>query len=149
MINYLKGDATKPQVVDGDRLIVHICNNRGGWGRGFVVAISNRWKEPEQEYRKNISEMRLGDIQIVQVEERLYVVNMIAQNGFRNMSNPVPLSYKALEKCMEKLKDELRNYNNPSLHMPRIGCGLAGGKWFEVVKLINITENIYVYDLDD
>jgi hypothetical protein len=37
-ITYIKGDATSPQA-KGLKLIVYICNDRGGWGK-FVVAIS-------------------------------------------------------------------------------------------------------------
>lgn len=34
-ITYLKGDATAPQA-KGVKLIVHVCNDLGGWGKGFV-----------------------------------------------------------------------------------------------------------------
>ena len=38
-INYLKGDATQPHS-QGTKIIVHVCNDLGGWGKGFVLAIS-------------------------------------------------------------------------------------------------------------
>ncbi|MBM7418211.1 MULTISPECIES: hypothetical protein [Chryseobacterium] len=47
-ITHLKGDATNPQT-EGNKIITHICNDIGGWGKGFVLAISNRWKNPENE----------------------------------------------------------------------------------------------------
>jgi hypothetical protein len=50
MITFLTGDATFPEG-DGPKLIAHIVNDRGGWGHGFVVAISKRWKAPEKQYR--------------------------------------------------------------------------------------------------
>ncbi len=50
-IKYIKGDATSPQA-KGTKIIAHICNDLGGWGKGFVLAISKRWKEPESSYRK-------------------------------------------------------------------------------------------------
>ncbi len=50
-ITYIKGDATCPQG-KGAKLIAHIGNDLGGWGKGFVVAISRRWPEPEKAYRK-------------------------------------------------------------------------------------------------
>ena len=50
-ITYIKGDATCPQA-KGTKLIVHICNDLGGWGKGFVVAISKRWPKPEEAYRE-------------------------------------------------------------------------------------------------
>ena len=42
-IEYLKGDATSP-VKEGNKIILHICNDIGGWGKGFVMAISKKWK---------------------------------------------------------------------------------------------------------
>jgi O-acetyl-ADP-ribose deacetylase (regulator of RNase III) len=50
-ISYIKGDATNP-AGQGNKIIVHICNDIGGWGKGFVMAISKRWKEPERKYRE-------------------------------------------------------------------------------------------------
>ena len=50
-IIYLKGDATVPQA-KGIKIIAHICNNLGGWGKGFVLAISKRCESPEKEYRR-------------------------------------------------------------------------------------------------
>jgi hypothetical protein len=44
-INYLKGDATFPEA-KGTKIICHICNDLGAWGKGFVLAISKRWSEP-------------------------------------------------------------------------------------------------------
>lgn len=50
-IIYITGDATSP-AAKGNRIIVHICNDIGGWGKGFVMAISKRWPEPEKMYRE-------------------------------------------------------------------------------------------------
>lgn len=43
--NYLTGDATAPGGT-GTRIIAHVCNDIGHWGKGFVLAISKRWPEP-------------------------------------------------------------------------------------------------------
>ena len=48
-INYTKGDATSP-AERGNKIIAHVCNDLGGWGKGFVLAVSARWSEPEQHY---------------------------------------------------------------------------------------------------
>ena len=45
-ITYIRGDATAPSA-KGIKLIAHVCNDIGGWGKGFVVAVSRRWPEPE------------------------------------------------------------------------------------------------------
>ena len=55
----------QPQVsADGNKVIAHICNDGGGWGKGFVLAVSARWPEPEREYRKAVpGGLTLGSIQ--------------------------------------------------------------------------------------
>ncbi|WP_218034641.1 hypothetical protein [Acrocarpospora corrugata] len=50
-IHYLHGDATCPQA-EGPKVIAHICHDQGGWGKGFVLAVSRRWPEPEAAYRR-------------------------------------------------------------------------------------------------
>ena len=42
-ILYIKGDATAP-IGSGVKVITHICNDIGGWGKGFVLALSKKWK---------------------------------------------------------------------------------------------------------
>jgi O-acetyl-ADP-ribose deacetylase (regulator of RNase III) len=153
-ITYLKGDATSPQA-KGTKVIVHICNNLGGWGKGFVLAISKRWKAPEEAYRKwhrnrAKNDFELGNIQTVQVSEYVYVINMIGQQGMKTGSNGVPIRYNAVEQCLEKVVEKAMELN-ASVHMPRIGCGLAGGTWNKIEPIIEktlLTNDIdtYVYD---
>jgi O-acetyl-ADP-ribose deacetylase (regulator of RNase III) len=153
-ITYLKGDATSPQA-KGTKIIVHICNNLGGWGKGFVLAISKRWKVPEESYRKwhrnrAKNDFELGNIQTVQVSEYIYVINMIGQQGMKTGSNGVPIRYNAVEQCLEKVVHKAMELN-ASVHMPRIGCGLAGGTWNKIEPIIEKTLlkndiDTYVYD---
>ncbi|WP_442266375.1 macro domain-containing protein [Tenacibaculum sp. ZS6-P6] len=148
-IKYIKGDATSPQA-KGVKIIAHICNDLGGWGKGFVLAISKRWKEPETSYRKwhrerSENDFKLGNIQIIQVDEFVYVCNMIGQRGMKTGSNGVPIRYEAVNKCLAKLSDVAKELN-ASVHMPRIGCGLAGGKWEKIEPII--TENLIKNEID-
>jgi len=148
LLNFVKGDATRPQG-DGPKLIVHVCNNIGAWGAGFVMAISRRWPEPEAAYRgwygvrDTHPETRfgLGSIQHVKVEDDLYVVNMVAQHSIRGRdtsSHGPPLRYPALRQCLQKVV-QLAQTQQASVHMPRIGCGLAGGMWEHVQDIIEET----------
>lgn len=153
-ILYLKGDATSPQS-SGIKIIAHICNDLGGWGKGFVLSISKRWKEPEQTYRKwhrerNINDFGLGKMQLIQVENYIYIANMVAQKGMKTGSNGVPIRYEAVATCLENLAQQAKELG-ASVHMPRIGCGLAGGKW-ELIepiikeKLLENNIDTYIYD---
>lgn len=137
-IHYIKGDATQPNG-EGNKIVVHICNDIGGWGKGFVMAISKRWKQPEAAYRewyKSNDNFELGVVQFVKVEDDIWVANMIGQHKInRDESGNAPIRYEAVENCLTKV-GEFALAHNASVHMPRIGCGLAGGTWDRIEPLI-------------
>jgi O-acetyl-ADP-ribose deacetylase (regulator of RNase III) len=164
-ITYLKGDATSPQA-KGTKLIIHICNDQGGWGRGFVVAISKRWARPEEKYRAwyhareplnepepgqivmTSGRFALGETQVVMVQPGIAVVNMIAQAGTHHGSHGPPIRYEALDECLLRVSCYAESFK-ASVHAPRIGCGLAGGKWDSVEPLIKknlASVPVYIYD---
>jgi len=149
-INYLIGDATKPIKTGKKRIIAHICNDKGGWGAGFVLALSRKWTRPEQMYRSiPISELKLGTVQFVVVEDDIIVANMIAQHGYRNDNNgKPPIRYGALADALREV-NKMALELNATIHMPRIGSGLAGGEWTIIELLIeeNVQAPVYVYDL--
>ncbi|MEU8947629.1 macro domain-containing protein [Streptomyces sp. NPDC048489] len=138
-ITYVRGDATVPSV-DGVRLIAHVCNDIGGWGRGFVLALSRRRPEPEKAYRawyrdRAHNDFGLGAAQFVQVEPSLWVANLIGQRGVRSGGRGVPVRYEAIDTALGRLADRAAGLD-ASVHMPRIGCGLAGGTWARVEPLV-------------
>jgi O-acetyl-ADP-ribose deacetylase (regulator of RNase III) len=138
-IRYLRGDATCPQA-KGVKLICHVCNDIGGWGKGFVLALSRRWDQPEAEYRAWHAQGRaggfaLGAVQFVQVEPYIWVANMLGQRGTKRGSSGPPIRYDALASCLALVGAKAIELA-ASVHMPRIGCGLAGGDWAEVEPLI-------------
>ena len=164
MIEYRIGDATKPCIDGGLRVITHIVNDEGRWGSGFVVSLSKRWSEPEEYYRKQArikQTFSLGNIQWVFVDLNLAVCNMIAQRGIKRKKSDVPLRYDALETCLDKMAQGARaaaglcdkgtlEQKPLSIHMPRIGCDRGGGTWDRVEAIIEETcwdLDVYVYDL--
>lgn len=138
-IRYVIGDATRPEV-QGNRFICHVCNDIGAWGKGFVLALSKRWKEPEARFRewharKTDPPFELGQVQFVEVEPTLWVVNMIGQRGIRGGRNVTPIRYEAVADCLTKVARRAQELD-ASVHMPRIGCGLAGGEWPRIEAII-------------
>lgn len=138
-IYYTKGDATAPQA-QGNKIIVHVCNDVGVWGKGFVLAISKRWSQPEQQYRewfKSQENFRLGEVQFVQVEPALWVANIIGQHKIHKDENGLaPIRYHAILSGLQKVAVHAQSLK-ASVHMPRIGCGLAGGNWDQIEPLID------------
>ncbi|WP_026703677.1 macro domain-containing protein [Flavobacterium soli] len=140
-IEYKKGDATNP-LGEENKIFVHICNDIGAWGKGFVMAISKRWKLPEAKYRewfKAKENFNLGEVQFVQVEQDLWIANLIGQHKINKDENGnAPIRYDAIENGLSKVAHFAKEIN-ASVHMPRIGCGLAGGKWEMIEPLIEKT----------
>jgi O-acetyl-ADP-ribose deacetylase (regulator of RNase III) len=153
-IRFLKGDATSPQG-RGNKIIAHVCNHLGKWGKGFVMALSSRWPQPERSYRewhrdRADNDFGLGAVQFVQVEKYIWVANMVGQHGVRGGRIP-PIRYEAVAACLRQVCQKARELD-ASVHMPRIGCGLAGGTWERIEPLIvaALCENdveVTVYDL--
>lgn len=147
-IQYVKGDATEPQG-EGNKIIVHVCNDIGAWGAGFVLAISKKWYAPEMAYRRN-KNRKIGSVDFIRVENDIIVANMIAQNGVgRDDKGNPPINYAALRIALNKANQHAWETGS-TIHMPRIGCGLAGGDWNVVEKIIKnvMTVPVTVYDFN-
>lgn len=139
-ITYIRGDATDP-VGGGVKIVAHVCNDVGAWGRGFVLAVSRRWPEPEADYRRWYEgrvggDFRLGSVRIVPVGMDILVANMICQRGLRAAGGAPPIRYDALRESLKTLSMKAVSMG-ATVHMPRIGCGLAGGDWEQVEVIIS------------
>lgn len=152
-INYLIGNAVNP-IGSGHKVIAHICNDIGKWGKGFVLAVSRKWPNTREQYLEWYNNgLKLGEVQYLRVETYITVANMIGQHGIRTGSNGPPIRYDALEKCLANLK-LFAEENKASVHIPRIGCGLAGGSWSKIEEILNrvfndSTVEVNVYTLPD
>lgn len=131
-INYVKGEATQPEG-EAPRVITHVCNDIGAWGKGFVVAISKRWPLAEQRYREwnklgsdGDVPFTLGQVQFVEVEPATWIANILGQHGIRRRGGKPPIRYEALRQGLRGVAIHATDVK-ASVHMPRIGCGLAGG----------------------
>lgn len=162
----LIGDATNPIEVGKDerRVIVHCCNDQGAWGAGFVLALTAKWPKVEAYYRdwhKNGDKMHafpfeLGNYQLVDTDGKgnLYVCNLIGQTLGYEKGVP-PIRYEAIQKGLQDLADCLAMDGRKwSVHMPKMGAGLAGGDW-NIIKgmvheiLVKRGIPVVVYTLED
>lgn len=148
--HYVVGDATQPKW-DGLKVIVHCCNDIGAWGAGFTKALSGRWSDPEEQYLQ-LPALTLGYVQFVPVEHDIVVANLIGQRGIRGhrMSDySPPIRYQAIREGLERVADYCLR-RDATVHMPRMGAGLAGGEWkvieeivTEVLVLHGVTTTVY------
>jgi hypothetical protein len=155
MIEYIKGDATIPTKYDKAfvNVIVHVNNDIGAWGKGFVVPLGIRFPEAKLAYHEwrdscgRFNRMPLGAASIVGPLHKedlggdIYISNMVGQYGIKMRENGLPpVEYGAIESALMKTIELLPLTTKIIVHMPRIGCGLAGGKW-EVIQ--GILERVY------
>jgi hypothetical protein len=161
MINYIKGDATSPINSNKKRAIIHIVNDKRAWGAGFVLAISRRWPFTRDEYRK--ANLKMGQIQVIELEPNLLLVNMCAQTiKDYYLGHDIPISYDALRDCLYQTKNYLQieetkncinitdTYEKIEIHAPKFGSGLSMGNWKVVEQLLlecyNDDRGIYIYE---
>jgi hypothetical protein len=143
-INYITGDLFSFIPEDKPIVVAHIVNDVGAFGGGFVVPLGKRFPAVKSQYlhwhRGTDATMAgvplmLGHNQVVYVDERITVCNMVAQHGLISPSNPHPIDYSALRSCMEVVAD-VANIEQAEIHAPKFGSLRSGGDWSVIEKLI-------------
>ena len=143
MIKYVKGDLF--DMVEPGVIIPHVCNNQNKWGRGFVVPLIKHYLSAREAFdewyrgkMQDAPEFQLGQAQIVEVDDKVLVANMVAQvfyvrdGGLRQTR---PLYYNHLMECMYQVGEVCLAWNYRIL-APKFGSELAGGNWEFVEALI-------------
>jgi O-acetyl-ADP-ribose deacetylase (regulator of RNase III) len=153
-ITYLRGDATQPRGA-GMRIICHVVNDRAPrWGGGFAQVVRRHLPGVQDDFltwaQSHKQQFALGNSRFSQINESTAVFSMICQQGLGPSRRP-RIRYGPLKKCLDQLA-EVAIEHGASVHMPRIGCGQAGGEWAIVQELISETLSrcgiqVTVYDL--
>jgi O-acetyl-ADP-ribose deacetylase (regulator of RNase III) len=159
-LSIVPGDAVYP-TGPGNKLIVHICNDIGHWGGGFTRPLTRRWLLPQMMYFdyhqiRNVEEpLELGTVMKCKVEDGIWVVNLIGMRGTRRSSVVPPIRYEAVRKGLLRVA-RMAGHHSATVHMPKIGCGLAGGEWERMRPIIErtlcqqgIDVTVYVLPDDD
>ena len=153
-IKYIKGDATEPIIIGNKySVICHCCNALGAWGKGFVIPLGKKYPIAKEKYLKFIKmtkeENRLGSVSFAKPTDNIIIANIIGQYYTYPKDGKIPLDYGALEQGFRNVIEMFQTNDIPlTIHMPKIGCGLAGGDWNvveEIIKNTFIKENIEVY----
>jgi len=122
-------------------VITHGCNCFCTMGAGIAVPMKiefgcDRFKMEDVKYRGDMN--KLGTIDY-EMRGELAVVNSYTQYKYgRNHDDgeESPVNYNAIALCMKKIN---HIFKGKTIGVPLIGCGLAGGDW-GVVKKIMETE---------
>lgn len=157
-LTYLVGDASAP-IGDGPKIIAHCVSDNGrSYGKGFALTLKEKYPSAAEEYyaraHSTISPLEGGGIilthDLTEQDRQILVAAMVAQHGLGSAS--LRLSWLTIA------LSDLALYAievGASVHLPRIGCGLAGGKWSEVSPILEDIFNrppasfvpVYIYDL--
>lgn len=153
-LTYLQGDALRPRGTS-KRIVTQIINDSAfTWGGGFSLGVRDKWPIAHDAFRNwatgDRRNLRLGNLHLATVDENLQVASLIAQRGYGPSPKP-RIRYVHLRNCLEKLGEIARN-EGASVHIPRIGCGQAGGSWSIVAELVEDAlcsrgVSVWVYDL--
>ncbi len=153
-IKYLNGDATEPQA-EGIKILAHLCNNLGFMGAGIAKTIRIKYPLAYSRYVDHSKSygLDLGFVQLILVQDGLYVANMVAQNGINDGKmgwHGDLVDYDGLSECL-KTAFAFAKVHGATVHMPRIGCGLAGSEWGKIepilIKIVRFYGvDCYVYD---
>lgn len=143
MITYTTGNAADPRLRPA--VIVHIVNDAGLWGAGFTKSLDARWPTAKDTYYRwgrarahsGLTPFGLGEVALCDLEPGVAVAHLCAMRGVRSAHAPVPLRLPALESALMTLATGLgRLPADLTIHMPRIGTGLAGGHWDTIRPIV-------------
>ena len=154
-ITFLKGDATIPQV-PGRKVIAHVVNDATtNWGGGgFAKALRRAFPAVQEDFKSACQSdrglLKLGRTRVFDLSDDVSVATMVAQRGYGPSARP-RIRYEALATCLQTVTRAARD-RSASIHMPRIGCGEAGGSWDIVRDLLLASTGsfrvpLFVYDL--
>lgn len=140
------------KVVHGDILeiktgiICHQVNAKGVMGAGLAKHIRAKFPMAYTEYRKAYIDgrLRLGFAQLVKVSKsNLYIANLCGQDRYGYGKKFT--DYAALQSALSTVQYWVDKwYSDYGIKLPiyipfNMGCGLAGGKWKEVLSRIKTT----------
>lgn len=148
-----KGNLVDAFLKDEIDILAHGTNCSDGFGSGIAKEIAEKLPEVKVQFHKNYKLyknpiLQLGTVDAIPINNHGWVFNCYTQEKYGNKATKgyVYLKYEALHSCMKHLCNFASN-NNLTIGIPKIGCGLAGGDWKEVKKIIEIYEKLYKADI--
>jgi O-acetyl-ADP-ribose deacetylase (regulator of RNase III) len=131
-MKYIDGDLIKLAQEGKFDVIGHGCNCFLSMGAGIAKSIRQNFPEAytaDWTTRRG-DKNKLGTFTMVDYGD-LIVLNLYTQ--FKYTSIDVDVDYDAVRNCMKLIK---KRFSGKRIGLPMIGCGLAGGDWNIVSKII-------------
>ena len=147
--------------------ICHQVNCQGRMGSGIAKQIRERWPVVYEQYiagfkaieeesinwedQLDVSEVLLGRLQQVKVNDKQTVINMFAQQYY-GYDGKRYTSYDAFWACLGGIRDSVPK--GSKIGFPaKIGCGLGGANWEVIFRMIEQVlgdeYEVYIYMLEE
>jgi O-acetyl-ADP-ribose deacetylase (regulator of RNase III) len=143
LITYVKGDITGAK----QSVIAHGVNCAGGFGSGVAGAIKKNHPVVCAAYLAH-SPRILGTCQFVSYNNQVWV-NAYTQQNYGNDGKQYA-DLEAVANCLVEIAEYMHDLSIVDIAIPKIGCGLGGLKWDDVILLVEglLSDfDVYVYDL--
>jgi len=115
-------------------IVLHGCNCFHTMGGGIALYLRNKYPviaDKDKETKFN-DRSKLGTFSYAQINSKLIIANCYTQ--FKYGWDKVHVDSDAIYKCIKSICETFPDYY---IILPQIGCGLAGGDWKEIKKVIN------------
>ena len=165
-IHFVKGDMLEAKL----DYYCHQVNCQGRMASGIAKSIKTKWHRVYEDYiakcdsvrnkviemcgawesHIDVSEVLLGDIQLVPVDVDKTVINMFAQQYY-GYDGKRYTSYDGFWSCLGKIREQVPR--GSKIGFPdHIGCGLGGANW-EVIRTmiweaLSEDYDVYIYKLE-
>jgi O-acetyl-ADP-ribose deacetylase (regulator of RNase III) len=132
--------------------ILQGCNCFHTMGSGLAKEINRRIPNAlkvDKENSKYGDESKLGTFTYVNVDSKYTLINCYIQHRYGRDSHHRYVEYGSIRSCLKEIKNHFNIYDikNPRIGIPLIGCGLAGGDWNVVKKIIEDELKDYDYTI--
>lgn len=148
VIKYKNGDVVLAALKGEIDVLIHQCNCFNNMGAGIAPKIARAFPDAKLKDQATVRGdiNKLGTYTVSHKNSNCSVVNVYGQYHWRKRKDgKINTDYKALEEALTTLGDRLRKYKpDAKVGLPKIGCGLGGGDWTTVEKILNKC----LFDLD-
>lgn len=133
MLGFSKNKKSKEK--KDKQIIIHQVNCKGVMGAGFAKQVKDKYPQLFKNYRERCMMFDYTELlgtNYYYEDENIIIVNMFSQNNYGTEARQT--NYEAMAACLDKIR---KMYPTQTIVAPyRIGCGLGGGDWNIVSKLL-------------
>ena len=129
-------------------ILVQQVNCKNDMDAGLAKAIYEQCPQVKEDYHNSFKEKSaeelFGTYRLIDTGSELKIANLYTQFDCTDSSRPESYGkkYTDVDKLINVIKKLNTDYPDETIYIPyKIGCGLAGGDWTEVIERFNSLQN--------